>query len=115
MKHLTVSLIFLASVLSLWAQDQSPIEYIKQESIGGKLDFMKELEEQGKAKKLVPYEGTVYSSNEFAIIRWAEEVHNLGLRSSKEAIELWEFIYQRELSHDEIKVFKKGFKLKTRS
>ena len=115
MKHLIFTLVLIISVMVCVAGKSSdpPIEYIKKESVGGSLDFMKILEQEGKAQKLIPYKGSVYSSNDYAIIRWAEEVNTLGIKSFKEATELWQFIYQRELFEDEIKIFKKGFKMKS--
>lgn len=93
--------------------EQTPTEFIKTESIGGKLDFKKTLEEEGKANTFHLFDGVAYSSRGYALILWGKAVNRLGISSLKEAAALWESIYASELSKADFKALKKGFKLKS--
>jgi hypothetical protein len=91
-------------------KSDSIVNYIKSESIGGKLDFKKVLEKQGKAKTLTVYDGIAYNSKDFSIFLWGQAVKQLGIKKKKEAITLWESINQRELTIPEKNALENGFK-----
>ncbi len=91
-------------------QTTNLIEYIKKESIGGKLDFNKTLEE--KKQTLFLYDGIAYSKNDFAIYLWGKKVKSLGINSVKNATQLWEEINNKILTQPEKKALIKGFKSK---
>lgn len=89
---------------------EDPIEFIKKESEGGKLDFNAVLEKDDKGFYL--YDGVAYNKKDFAIFLWGQAVKRQGITSSKRAIELWEDINKRELTDPERKALTKGFKAK---
>lgn len=85
---------------------KDPIEYIKKETIGGKLDFNKILLEETNGLKL--YDGGD------AIYLWGKKVKMLGISSSKKATKLWEEINNRTLTASEKKALISGFDSKTK-
>lgn len=89
---------------------KDPEAFIKKETIGGKLDFNKALENEKQSMFL--YDGIVYSKKDFAICLWGKKVKILGISSSKKAIKLWEEINNRELTASEKKALEKGFESK---
>lgn len=91
---------------------KDPIEYIKKETIGGKLDFNKVLEKETQA--LFLYDGVGYSKKDFAIYLWGKKVKTLGISSSKKATMLWEEINNRELTTLEKKALVSGFDSKSK-
>ena len=84
-------------------------EYIKNESIGGNLDFKKVIESEGNGNSLLAFEGIIYNPNDYSILLWGQSVKQIGIKSVKEAIQLWESIYQREMTKPELKALKTGF------
>jgi len=98
-------------LLSDGEEINDPIEYIKKETIGGKLDFNKilEKEEQG----LFLYDGIAYNKKDFAIYLWGKKVKMIGIKSSKKATQLWEEINERTLTEPEKKALVNGFKSKS--
>lgn len=89
------------------AEIKDPEDYIKKETIGGKLDFNKVLE-----KETTPFfldDGIAYSKKDFAIYLWGKKVKTLGISSAKKASKLWEEIYNRELTSPEKRALEKGF------
>ena len=113
--HLLSLLIFITIGNYVFSQEiqQTPIEYIRAESVGGKLDFNKKLEEEGQANKLLLFDGVAYSSKGYSLILWGQAVKRLGIPTFKEASELWEEVYKTELSKSDLKALKKGYKLIT--
>jgi hypothetical protein len=93
-------------------KNDSIVNYIKSESIGGKLDFQKVLEEQGKSKTLTVYDGIAYNPKDFSIFLWGQAVKQLGIKKTKEAITLWENINQRTMTKPEKNALENGFKAK---
>lgn len=87
-------------------------EYIKKETIGGKLDFKKVLDSEGEGNTLLVYDGIAYNSKDYSILLWGQAVKRLGVKSVKDAIILWESIYEREMTTSEKKALKNGFKAK---
>ncbi|MGY6648560.1 hypothetical protein [Wenyingzhuangia sp. IMCC45574] len=114
MRKIILVLILLVSVSgTLLAQEVSSVEkYIIEESIGGKLDFKKVLEADGKANTLIAFDGVAYSVESYAILLWGQSVKKIGIGSYKKAKSLWEKIYQKKLSKYQTKALKKGYKLK---
>lgn len=86
---------------------KDPEEYIKKETIGGKLDFDKTLENEKTPFFL--YDGIAYNKKDFAIYLWGKKVKMLGISSIKKAAKLWEEINKRELTTPEKKALKNGF------
>ncbi len=109
-----LTILFTASVLSLaFSQEpqQSTEQYRRTESIGGKLDFNKILDEEGKTDTLILFDGIAYSSKEYALVLWGQAVKKLGIPTFKEAVDLWKSIHQTELSKSSLKALKKGYKM----
>jgi hypothetical protein len=90
---------------------KDPVEYIKKETIGGKLDFNKVLENEKQS--LFVYDGMAYNKKDFAIYLWGKKVKMIGIKSSKKAIKLWEEINKRTLTEPERKALNNGFNSKT--
>lgn len=84
-------------------------DYIKKETIGGKLDFKKVLDSEGKGNTLLVYEGMAYNSKDYSILLWGQAVKRLGIKSVKEAITLWESIYEKEMTTPEKKALTNGY------
>jgi hypothetical protein len=89
---------------------KDPEEFIKKETIGGKLDFNKALEKETTPFFL--YDGIAYNKKDFAIYLWGKKVKMLGISSAKKATKLWEEIYNRELTSPERKALEKGYNSK---
>lgn len=86
---------------------KDPLEYIKKETVGGKLDFNKGIE-----KEKTPFflaDGILYNKKDFAIYLWGKKVKTLGIGSAKKAVRLWEEINNKELTSPEKKALEKGF------
>jgi len=98
-------------VISGGEKIKDPVDYIKKETIGGKLDFNKKLE--NKEESLFLYEGITYTKKEFAIYLWGKKVKMIGIKSSKKATKLWEEINERTLTKQEKKALVKGFRSKS--
>jgi hypothetical protein len=88
-------------------------EYIKKESIGGKLDFNKALENEKTPFFL--HDGIAYNKKDFAIYLWGKKVRMLGISSAKKATRLWEEVNNKELTTPEKKALEKGFDSKDES
>ena len=89
---------------------KDPVKYIKKETIGGKLDFNKALENEKTPFFL--YDGIAYNKKDFAIYLWGKKVKTLGIGSPKKATKLWEEINNRELTSPEKKALENGFNSK---
>jgi hypothetical protein len=89
-------------------ETSDPEAYIRKESIGGKLDFNKVLENE-KESFLIQEGGVAYNKKDFAIYLWGKKVKQLGIRSSKKAAKLWEEIQKRELTDPEKKALIAGY------
>jgi hypothetical protein len=109
---LKAEVIELAKQLTTPEEPQNPIEYIKKETIGGKLDFNKVLEKETQV--LFLYDGIAYNKKDFAIFLWGKKVKKLGIGSSKKATKLWEEINNRTLTKPEKKALVRGFDSKTK-
>lgn len=91
---------------------KDPMEYIRKETIGGKLDFNKLLEKEQRPMFL--FDGVAYSKKDFAIYLWGKKVKMLGISSSTKAVQLWEEIYSRNLTDPEKKALVSGYESKTK-
>ncbi len=108
---LKAEVIEIAKQLSAPEQEiKDPVEYIKNETIGGQLDFNKVLEKETQA--LFLYDGVAYNKKDFAIFLWGKKVKILGVGSSKKAKKLWEEINNRTLTDPEKKALISGFESK---
>jgi len=111
MKNLFFTLLMFLSV-SISAQQTDKENYIKKESIGGKLDFTKSVEEKYKEAPFIKFGDTLYNKKDFAVLLWASNVRNLGVESIDRAEKLWEEVYKRNLTDPEKKALKTGFEAK---
>lgn len=111
MKKLLLSLLVSMSVFT-FAQQTDKENYIKKESIGGKLDFAKKVEEKYKDTPMIVFGDAAYNKKDFAILLWAANVRNSGIESFDQAVKIWEEIYKRSLSDPEKKALKAGFEAK---
>jgi Flp pilus assembly protein TadD len=83
-------------------------EYIKKETIGGELDFNKKLEK--KQQGLFLYDGVAYNKKDFAFYLWGKKVKLLGLKTTEEAVKIYEELANRKLTDPEKKALINGFK-----
>ena len=95
----------------LTSKDQSQREelkeYIRAETIGGKLDFRVALSKE--PQQYFSRHGISYDKNDFSVLLWGGAVRMLGLHSVDSAVVLWEEIQQRRLTNSESKALRKGF------
>lgn len=84
-------------------------DYIKKETVGGKLDFA--LKMANDEKSFYAYDKIIYNRKDFAILLWGQYAKQNGITSSKKARELWEEIMNRKLTKPEKKALNRGFKL----
>jgi len=113
MKKIILILFVLISHLSISQEVSSKqIEYIKQETIGGKLDF--ELKMKNDDRSFYMYDRIMYNRKDFGIFLWGAAVKRSGISSHKKAIKLWEEIKKRELTKPEKKALIKGYKTKVK-
>jgi len=80
---------------------ENPIDYIKKETIGGKLDFNKLYVGYGE-------ENAEYKAYLYSIATWGYAVKDLGIENRKEIIKLWEEIHERKMTKDEKKAITLG-------
>jgi hypothetical protein len=73
---------------------ENPREYIKKETIGGKLDYSKLY--VGYGEKNAEYKAYLYS-----IATWTYAVKDLGIKKKEEILKLWEEIHKRKMKNDE--------------
>jgi hypothetical protein len=111
MKKLLLILLVSTSVFT-FAQQSDKEAYIKKESIGGKLDFTKRIEEKYKDAPFIRFGDTLYNKKDFAILFWAANVRTLGIESFDQAVKIWEEVYKRSLTEPETKALKTGFEAK---
>lgn len=111
MKKLLLILLVSTSVFT-FAQQNDKEAYIKKESIGGKLDFTKRIEEKYKDAPFIRFGDTLYNKKDFAILFWAANVRALGIESFDQAAKIWEETYKRSLTELETKALKTGFEAK---
>lgn len=111
MRKLTFLFIMLISFVGN-AQQNEMINFIKAESIGGKIDFTKVADEQAKGTYFILYDNIAYNKKDFAILLWGAKVKSLGIEKYIDAIKLWEEIQSRKLTEPEKKALKKGFETK---
>ena len=99
-------------LLSSGEEIKDPVVYIKQETIDGKLDFNKILENEKQS--LFLHDGIAYNKKDFAIYLWGKKVKMIGISSSKKATKLWEEINDRTLTTPEKKALVSGFQSKSK-
>lgn len=111
MKKLFLTLLILMSVFT-FAQQTDKEAYIKKESIGGKLDFTKRIDEKYRNETSIPFGKEHFSKKDFAILLWAANVRTAGIESFDQAVKIWEETYKRSLTEPETKALKIGFEAK---
>ena len=82
---------------------ENPIDYIKKETIGGKLDFKKLYIGYGE-------ENAEYKVYLYSVSTWAYAVKDLGIENRRDIIKLWEEIHKRKMTKDEKKAIDLGLK-----
>lgn len=83
------------------------IEYIKQETIGGKLDFTFSLKESDYPT--IEHKGVRFNRNDYHVFLWGQAVRDLGLESSAKASSLWEEIHGKKLTGPQRTALRIGF------
>ena len=83
------------------------IEYIKRETIGGKLDFTSVLKEPGFLP--IDHNGVRFNRNDYHVFLWGQAVRDLGLESSDKSAKLWEEIHGKKLTGPQRTALKIGF------
>ena len=83
------------------------IEYIKKETIGGKLDFASVLKETDGL--LIDHNGVRFNINDYYVFLWGQAVSDLGLETSEKAVRLWEKIHGKKLTSPQRTALRIGF------
>jgi hypothetical protein len=86
------------------------IEYIKRETIGGKLDFTSVLKEPDYLP--IDHNGTRFNKKDYYVFLWGQAVGDLGLESTEKAVTLWEEIHAKKLTWPQRTALKIGFEKK---
>lgn len=105
-------IIFISTGVFGFAQQADKESYIKKESIGGKLDFSKRIEEKYSDAPFIKFGETLYNKKDFTVLIWAANVRTVGIESFDQAAKLWEEINKRSLTEAERKALKTGFEAK---
>ncbi|MCI3936231.1 hypothetical protein MQX03_03420 [Chryseobacterium aahli] len=111
MKKLLFILLVSTSVFT-FAQQNDKEAYIKKESIGGKLDFTKRIEEKYRNETSISFGKEHFMKKDYAVLLWAANVRALGIESFNQATKIWEETYKRSLTEPETKALKTGFEAK---
>lgn len=111
MKKLLLILLVSTSVFT-FAQQTDKEAYIKKESIGGKLDFTKRIEEKFRDATSISFGKEHFSKKDYVILLWAANVRTVGIESFDQAAKIWEEVNKRNLSEAEKKALKTGFEAK---
>jgi hypothetical protein len=109
---LFIGFLMTSIAYSQTGKNDSIVNYIKTESVGGKLDFKIALEKEGKSKTLTIYKGIAYNPKDYSILLWGHAVKKLGIKKIIEATTLWESINKREMTKPEKTALENGFKAK---
>jgi len=86
------------------------IEYIKRETIEGKLDFTSVLKETDYPT--IEHNGVRFNKNDYFVFLWGQAVNDLGLESSEKASRLWEEIHGKKLTAPQRTALRIGFEKK---
>jgi hypothetical protein len=111
-----VGLVIVTAVVFAQRLDKSKdsigdtIEYIRKETIGGKLDFTSVLREPGSLP--IDHKGVRFNRNDYPVFLWGEAVSDLGLESSAKASILWEEIHGKRLTGPQRTALRIGFEKK---
>jgi hypothetical protein len=62
-----------------------------------------------KSNTLIVYHGIAYNSKDYSILIWGQAVKRLGIKKIKDAVSLWECIFQREMTKPERTALENGF------
>ena len=89
------------------SKESDTIEYIKRETIGGKLDFTSVLKNTDEV--ITHDNGARFNKNDYHVFLWAQAVRDLGIKSSAEASGLWEGIQGKKLTGPQRTALKIGF------
>ena len=85
------------------------IEYIKKETIGGKLDYRSVLKDQDQ---VIDHKGVRFNKNDYHVFLWGESVGALGVESTDKAAKLWEEIHGQKLTSPQRTALRIGFEKK---
>jgi hypothetical protein len=86
------------------------VEYIRKETIGGKLDFSSVLKSPGVV--ITHTNGIRFNKNDYYVFLWGQAVGELGVESSDKAARLWEEIHGKKLTGPQRTALKGGFEKK---
>ncbi len=107
---LVYGVIFSQETNSIYQESKEIVlAYFKKETIGGKLDFAKNMKDDKSPFYLL--EKTLYNRKDFSVLLWAQAIKKTGKFQKKEAMFLWEQIKNRNLTKSEKKAFTKGYKM----
>lgn len=81
--------------------------YIRQESVGGDLDFEMLLADEEQF--LFTGGNASYKKKDYATYLWGQKVKTYGVKSSKKAVKLWQKLHWRKLEETEKKALIAGF------
>jgi len=102
--------IFSQTEQNIYNQNKETIlEYFRNETIGGKLDFEANLKDDEAPFYRIG--NILYNRKDYGILLWALAVKKTQKFSKKEAMKLWEEIKKRKLTKPEKKAFNKGYKM----
>ena len=101
------TIIFAQNVDKETDKTADTIEYIKKETIGGKLDFTSVLKEPGFLP--IDHNGVRFNRIDYHVFLWGQAVGDLGLESSDKASSLWEEIHRKKLTGPQRTALRIGF------
>lgn len=88
-------------------QGNDTLEYIKKETIGGKLDFTAVLQQPDDFP--IEHNGVRFNKNDYYVFLWGKAVTDMGLESTDDAARLWEKIHGKKLTNPQRTALKIGF------
>ncbi|MCK5074909.1 MAG: hypothetical protein KAR38_00975 [Calditrichia bacterium] len=102
---LIIIILSCAVPIQFYGLTQEKYEYIKKETISGKLNLSKSIDKS----KIDIIEGKGYAYDWFALYGWGKSVKELGIKKSSHAISLYEEIIGKKIDKRLKKAIKKGF------
>ena len=111
-----VGLIILTTVMFAQNLDKQKvkvtdtIEYIKRETLGGKLDFRSVLKNPGEV--ITHDSGVRFNKKDYYVFLWGQAVSEMGFESTADASNLWEEIHGKKLTGPQRTALKIGFEKK---
>ena len=106
-QQLNVNQDLATELTSEFAPVENPVEYAKQESKNGNMNFDEEL--QNEKGIFFLYEKVAYNKDDFKILLWGISAKKINISSIKLARATYEQIYNLKLTGPDLKALKNGY------